>query len=102
FNFLSLGERLPSESLRSTAEELKALKDIRALGFTVAWRDSHPSAPLPQTLRWSRNQETPYHCDGFLVRGAEIVSCEVIAAPEILAVSDHNPVLLEIQAPEFS
>lgn len=96
FNFLSLGERLPGEPLRETPAEASAFAEFRRLGFRIAWREVRPSAPLPQTLRWSGDRTMPYHCDGFLVRGAavRIASCDVIDGERWTALSDHSPVAL--------
>lgn len=94
-----IGERAPDEARATSPAERAALSEWRALGFTVAWRDSHVGSPLPQTLRWTRNPETPYHCDGFLVRGAgsASVSAEVLDEPLYRAASDHNPVVCTIR-----
>jgi hypothetical protein len=98
FNFKSLGERLPSESLQCDDGEVEALQEFRTRGFSVAWRDVHPRRALPQTLRWSREPTTPFHCDGFLIRGCVTVSmkCEVICSDSEARFSDHNPVILQL------
>jgi endonuclease/exonuclease/phosphatase family metal-dependent hydrolase len=95
FNFKSFGERLLDEQLASDRAELEALQEFRALGLFVAWRDAHPNAPLPQTLRWNGQPATPYHCDGFLVRGIDVTTlqCEVLGASSCIRESDHNPVV---------
>lgn len=36
----------------------------------------HQGLPLPQTLRWNRAPATPYHCDGFLLRGMDVTSVQ--------------------------
>lgn len=92
FNFRSLGRRAAGESVQTTTEELTALKDWEALGLSVAWQTANPDRPLPQTLRWSRNRQTPYHCDGFLTRNVSITSCTVIDTTAIEHRSDHDPV----------
>jgi endonuclease/exonuclease/phosphatase family metal-dependent hydrolase len=96
FNFASLGERVDGERRATDPSEQKALDEFRARGFLVAWRDLHPAAPLPQTLRWTGNRTTPFHCDGYLVRGLEgsRLTCEVILNEQCDAVSDHRPVTL--------
>src|SRR5205823_4413639 len=97
FNF-SLGERLPSESIRTTKQKEVILQDFRANGFLIAWRDSHPGEPLPQTLRWTRQPTTPYHCDGFLTRGIpqSSIRCDIISEESVTCHSDHNPVILNV------
>lgn len=96
FNFASLGERVDGERRATDPSEQKALDEFRTQGFLVAWRDLHPAAPLPQTLRWTGDRTTPFHCDGYLVRGLEAsrLTCEVLLNEQCDAVSDHRPVTL--------
>jgi len=96
FNFRSFGERLLNEQPANHGSELEALKEFRNLGLFVAWRDAHPGLPLPQTLRWNGGHATPYHCDGFLLRGVDIttVQCEVLSSAFVTRQSDHNPLVL--------
>ena len=96
FNFASLGERVDGERRAMDPSEQEALDAFRAKGFLVAWRDLHPTAPLPQTLRWSGDRAIPFHCDGYLVRGLEVsrLTCEVVLKARLDAVSDHRPVNL--------
>jgi endonuclease/exonuclease/phosphatase family metal-dependent hydrolase len=96
FNFASLGERVVGERRALAPDEQKALDEFRSMGFLVAWRDLHPAAPLPQTLRWTGDRSTPFHSDGYLVRGIEAsrLTCEVLLNEQCDAVSDHRPVIL--------
>ena len=96
FNFASLGERVDGERRATDTSEQKVLDEFRTMGFLVAWRDLHPAAPLPQTLRWTGDRTTPFHCDGYLVRGLEAsrLTCEVLLNQQCDAVSDHRPVTL--------
>ena len=96
FNLASLGERLASETLPHDKRESAALATFRSLGFVVAWRDLHEGQPLPQTLRWTGNTATPFHLDGFLVRGNAVTPrhCEVLNATATRDQSDHMPVVL--------
>jgi exonuclease III len=96
FNFASLGERVDGERLATDPSEQRALDEFRTKSFLVAWRDLHPAAPLPQTLRWTGDRTTPFHCDGYLVRGLEAsrLTCEVLLIEQFDAVSDHRPVTL--------
>lgn len=99
FNFKSFGERLPNELPANEGSELDALKQFRDLGLLVAWRDSHHGLPLPQTLRWKKAPATPYHCDGFLLRGVDVrtVQCEVLSSEVVTRQSDHNPIVLWVE-----
>lgn len=96
---IAMAEPVAGEARPLASDERAALAAFRAHGFRLAWRDTNPGVPRAQTLRWMREPTTPYHCDGFLVRGrrATIVSCQVIDDRALHARSDHNPVLLEVQ-----
>ncbi len=97
FNF-SLGEPVDGDPRAPSAGERATIAAFRAQGFSIAWRDVHRDKPLAQTLRWMREPTTPYHCDGFLVRGkaVSLVSCDVLDDASLTAHSDHNPVLLAL------
>ena len=61
------------------------------------WKVANPDRPLAQTLRWTGNRETAYHCDGLFVPAAwreRIRMCDVVTGWEEL--SDHNPVVVDI------
>lgn len=98
FNFLSLGPRATGEELQTTPKEWQALQEFRARDLIPLWPAVHPGAPLPQTLRWTRNKVTPFHCDGFLLTSALAIggTCEVLASEAIYLASDHNPVVATI------
>jgi endonuclease/exonuclease/phosphatase family metal-dependent hydrolase len=95
FNFASLGQRQQGESRRTTTKELHALEELATMDLVPLWQACHAGSPLPQTLRWSRNRATPYHCDGFLVHPARTIEalCEVLTSAFIESWSDHNPVV---------
>lgn len=63
-----------------------------------AWRIAHPKGELPQTLRWTREPRTPYHCDGVFVPssfGQSPMKARVLSGSPWLNLSDHNPVEIE-------
>ncbi len=98
FNFRSLGQRLPSETIQTEHAELEALQEFRGHGLSVAWQDCHRGEPLCQTLRWVKDPAVPYHCDGFLTRNLELahVRCDVLLPESDVPHSDHNAILLKI------
>lgn len=72
------------------------------LGLVNTWRAVHRGLPLPQTLRWTRDPVTPYHCDEILAPehwASSIQSAEVFAGEEWERLSDHNPTSVEIVRP---
>lgn len=93
----TIGERLADEPQRNTTAELRALRDWRELGFSVAWRDANPRAPLPQTLRWMKEPTAPYHCDGFLVRNTSISATTIHDDDVVKRHSDHSVVLCDVR-----
>jgi endonuclease/exonuclease/phosphatase family metal-dependent hydrolase len=96
FNFRSLGQRLDSESIKTTADEVRVLRRLLdEFGLVNCWQESHPQTPLGQTLRWTSNRTNPYHCDGIFVPAAwraRLVTTEIISGPGWESLSDHNPV----------
>ena len=98
FNFRSLGTRATGEALGTSPKERQALEEFRGRGLIPLWPSVHPGEPLPQTLRWTRNTVTPFHCDGFLLASALATraSCEVHRSDDIVAASDHNPVVADL------
>jgi hypothetical protein len=74
--------------------------------MTSCWQARNPGRPLAQTLRWSANPKTPYHCDGIFIPIAwlpRLRSCRVIRGSHWTRLSDHNPVLAELEvAPDPS
>jgi endonuclease/exonuclease/phosphatase family metal-dependent hydrolase len=96
---VATGVRWPREAVRFGNGERLVLERISVeLGLMPCWRAMHPRRPLAQTLRWTGNRETPYHCDGiFAPRSFRplLVRCEVIAGPAWNVLSDHNPVVAD-------
>ena len=94
-NFASLGNRQSGEAPATTAAEKRALEKIATMGLVPLWEACHPAKRLPQTLRWSKNRTTPFHCDGFLVHMTHAVDalCEVLSSQTIEKSSDHNAVV---------
>jgi endonuclease/exonuclease/phosphatase family metal-dependent hydrolase len=65
-------------------------------GLLNCWQAANPDRPLCQTLRWTGNRATPYHCDGIFVPRSwkdRLQSCVVLAGEEWDRLSDHNPVV---------
>jgi endonuclease/exonuclease/phosphatase family metal-dependent hydrolase len=84
------GEPVPSEP----PWLLRRLR--REFNLMSCWQAVHPNRDLAQTLRWSRNPATPYHCDGIFVPAAwyrHLEDCQVISGPSWDGLSDHNPVV---------
>ncbi len=70
-------------------------------GLLNCWQAANPDQPLHQTLRWSRDRTTPYHCDGLFVPRSwqgRLESCVVLAGEEWNVLSDHNPVLAQFRS----
>jgi endonuclease/exonuclease/phosphatase family metal-dependent hydrolase len=65
-------------------------------GLVNCWQAANPDQPLSQTLRWTGNRTTPYHCDGIFVPRSwreRLHSCVVLTWDEWDRLSDHNPVV---------
>ena len=94
---VAVGLRGPDELVRmSKAERTLMARFTGDLDLVPCWQTANPGRSLAQTLRWSGNPATPYHCDGIFIPRAwehRLESCEVIAGMEWDQLSDHNPVL---------
>jgi endonuclease/exonuclease/phosphatase family metal-dependent hydrolase len=69
-------------------------------GLVNCWQAANPGRPPDQTLRWTGDRTTPYHCDGIFVPGAwreRLGSCVVLAGGEWDCLSDHNPIVAEFR-----
>lgn len=67
-------------------------------GLVNCWQAANPDVPPAQTLRWTGDRTTPYHCDGIFVPGswqARLRSCVVLAGDDWDRLSDHNPVVAQ-------
>jgi endonuclease/exonuclease/phosphatase family metal-dependent hydrolase len=65
-------------------------------GLLNCWQAANPNQPLHQTLRWTTNRSTPYHCDGLFVPKSwqdRLESCVVLSGEDWNRLSDHNPVM---------
>lgn len=94
--------RHPSEELKNTKKELKFITQMRKeLGLVNCWQAINPNTDLPQTLRWSGNQDAPYHCDAIFVPlnwAQYIEKCTIINNENWSRMSDHYPILLQTKA----
>ena len=64
------------------------------------WQTANPEQPLHQTLRWTGDRTTAYHCDGIFVPKRwrkRLRSCLVLAGDEWNSLSDHNPIIAEFE-----
>jgi hypothetical protein len=98
---LTVGERLESETLKTSKADLTILTRLRdEFGLVSAWQAANPSSRLPQTLRWAKDPLTPYHCDGIFIPQKwtnRLRACTVVSGLEWNDLSDHNPVMVEIE-----
>ncbi len=91
----------PRAHRRGEVEFLSRLAE--EFGLVPAWRLAHPTGALPQTLRWMKDPETPYHCDGIFLPtyfAGTVESAVVLSGPPWQDLSDHNPVVVEWPVPE--
>ena len=94
-NLISAGVRQPTELVTTTPAELTLLQQmLDDLGLVSCWGVANPEAELPQTLRWSRDPEIPYHCDVLLVPETwKIDACDIPQGEPWTRLSDHSPVI---------
>ncbi|HSJ15037.1 MAG TPA: hypothetical protein VK939_11515 [Longimicrobiales bacterium] len=97
-NVKSAGPRQPGEELGTSAAERAVIARISdELGVVSCWDAANPGSELPQTLRWSRSPEVPYHSDAlFVAAGWKVIACEVLQREPWPGMSDHFPVIAEV------
>ncbi|MBW4518565.1 MAG: hypothetical protein KME16_02370 [Scytolyngbya sp. HA4215-MV1] len=92
---LTVGVRHPTEKQQD--QDLWLLERLRKeFGLISCWQAANPNRNLTQTLRWSRDKTTVYHCDGIFVPAAwyrYLDKCVVLASPVWEELSDHSPVV---------
>jgi len=97
---LAVGKRHLGESVPADPPWL--LERLRReFNLMSCWQAVHPNRDLAQTLRWSGNPATPYHCDGVFVPAGwyrYLEDCQVIAHADWEVLSDHNPVVVTLGA----
>jgi len=100
---MTCGRRLQGEERKNRPAQLALLERLEnEFGLVNAWQRANPGRPLAQTLRWTTNPVTPYHCDGiFLPRAwaGALAGAEVVTGAEWDRLSDHNPVLVRLHEP---
>jgi exonuclease III len=97
---VATGYRTKSAQVKFSNGERELLDRITAeFRLMPCWQAAHPEEELAQTLRWSANRATPYHCDGIFVPRswrARLHSCDVLQSTEWDRLSDHNPVVADV------
>lgn len=95
-------ERQKNPSLKNSKMELQLITRLRQeLGLVNAWQVINPNQDLPQTLRWSRDPEIPYHCDAIFIPCSWVPfleSCHILNSPTWSPLSDHYPIVATILA----
>ncbi|HET9441204.1 MAG TPA: endonuclease/exonuclease/phosphatase family protein [Longimicrobiales bacterium] len=98
---VAAGYRFEGDVIKFTRAERAVLDRItHELGLIPAWQAANPGRPLAQTLRWTMNRSTPYHCDGIFIParwGSGLRVCKIAADAEWERLSDHNPVWAELE-----
>jgi endonuclease/exonuclease/phosphatase family metal-dependent hydrolase len=101
FNLTTAAIRRPSPVLKNTPGELQILEMLKTeLSLFSAWQHLHPNDDPPQTLRWTGNTTTPYHCDAVFLGNdhlESLMSADVKSTGVWGTLSDHNPVIVELK-----
>jgi len=98
---LTVGERHEAEEQKTSKADLAILARLRdEFDLVSAWQSANAGSPLPQTLRWAKDKVTPFHCDGIFIPQrwtSRVRSCTVVSGQEWITLSDHNPVMVELE-----
>ena len=89
-----------AESVRQSSHQDLAIQSRLAneFGLINCWQAANPDREPQQTLRWTGDRTTPYHCDAILVPKRwkdRLQTCSILSGEEWEALSDHNPVIAE-------
>ena len=98
---LTTAIRHPSEALRNSPGEISLQERLRReFGLFNAWQILHPNQSLPQTLRWTKDQLPPYHCDAIFLSHnhlAHLASVKIENSGIWAKMSDHNPIVVTLE-----
>lgn len=101
---VATGYRQPTERRTITPRERLILDRLAdELDLVSCWQAANPGRPLAQTLRWTANRATPYHCDGIFVSRSwlpRLTGSRVVRGSRWKLLSDHNPVVATFSAPD--
>lgn len=100
---VAVGYRQSTERRTISRREHEILERLlQEFHLASCWQAANPGRPLAQTLRWSANRTTPYHCDGIFVPRSwleRLTSCRVVKGSRWSQLSDHNPVVANFEVP---
>jgi endonuclease/exonuclease/phosphatase family metal-dependent hydrolase len=98
---VAAGYRGENEPVRISRGERELLDRITSqFKLVPCWQAAHPNLPLAQTLRWTANRAAPYHCDGIFIPRSwlpRLRACDIFADDSWQRLSDHNPVVAELE-----
>lgn len=93
---LTISRRHETEERKNKNVNLGIQGRLNEFGLVNCWQTMHPNVPVAQTLRWDRDPEPKFHCDGIFIPkswASRLVSCEVLWSEEWVGLSDHNPIV---------
>ena len=97
---LTIGRRHAGEARQNKRAQLQLLDRLEhEFGVVSAWQIANPDRPLAQTLRWTGDPTTPYHCDAVFVPIAwtnAIAEAQVVSGGDWDRRSDHNPLVVRL------
>jgi endonuclease/exonuclease/phosphatase family metal-dependent hydrolase len=97
---VAAGYRAADEGVRISRGEEQLLDRLTTeFALIPCWQTVNPGAPLAQTLRWTANRTAPYHCDGIFIPRSwrrYLGQCHVLNGPGWDFLSDHNPVVADL------
>ena len=102
---LTVGHSHADEGVPNRAGEVELLDRLeRDFGVVSSWPTFNAGRPLPQTLRWVKDPVPAFHCDGIFVPAnwaKAIRSAHVLVGDDWTRLSDHNPVVVELDEAAF-
>ena len=77
----------------------------KEFGLVSSWPTFNAEVPLAQTLRWVADPVPAFHCDGIFVPAnwaKAIRSAHVLTGDDWTKISDHNPVVVDLDEAAFA
>ncbi len=102
---LTIGHRHADEEMQNRPGEVELLDRLgQEFGVVSSWPTFNAGLPLAQTLRWVADRIPAFHCDGIFVPAPwakAIRSAEVLTGEDWTKISDHNPVVVDLDEAAF-
>ncbi len=103
---LTIGHRHADEEMQNRPGEVELMDRLgKEFGVVSSWPTFNAGLPLAQTLRWESDRVPAFHCDGVFVPATwakALRSAQVLTGEDWTKISDHNPVVVDLDEAAFA